>query len=167
MAHRHGSTGRSYTASRADREYHDGGAKYARSRADREYYHDRAKYRAAQTDETRRVERARRSTPYSHVDKYARAGRDKDVPYNPDEPQFVPSERNREYYARMLADGFQLVDAKPDPENVGIFQGIFALVDGVYPDIVSDEHRERHGFLTCMRGVQCMLERMAADALVI
>jgi hypothetical protein len=139
----HGNTGRHYTTGRADR-----------GRADRAYYDGGAKY-------------ASRSTPYSRADKYARAARDDDAPYNPDEPQFVPSERgrarSREYYASMLADGFRLVDAKPNPENVGIFQGIFALVDGVYPDIVSDEHRERHGFLTCMRGVQCMLERIAAD----
>ena len=135
MAHRHGNTGRHYTTGRADRAYYDD-AKYAR-----------------------------RNAPYtSRVDKYARAAHNDDAPYNPEEPQFVPSESSREYYASMLADGFRLVDARPNPENVGIFQGIFALVDGVYPDIVSDEHRERHGFLTCMRGVQCMLARMTADA---
>ncbi len=141
MAHRHGNTGRHYTTGRADREY----------------YHDNGKH-------------ARRNTPYTtgRVDKHARAARDDDAPYNPDKPQFVPSARSRarsrEYYACVLADGFRMVDAKPSPENVGIFQGIFALVDGVFPDIVSEEHRERHGFLTCMRGVQCMLARMTADA---
>jgi hypothetical protein len=159
MAHRHGNTGRPYTTGRADREYYrNDNGKYARmsapyttGRADREYH--------------RNDNGARRSAPYTtgRVDKHAR-----DDAYTPDKPQFVPSEhsraRTREYYASMLADVFQLVDAKPSPENVGIFQGIFALVDGVFPDIVSDEHRDRHGFLTCMRGVQCMLARMTAGA---
>ncbi len=82
-----------------------------------------------------------------------------DEQYDPERPQFVPSESSRAYYARILADGFRLVDEKPDATNVGIFQATFALVEGVDPGLVSAEHRARHEFLVCMRGVQCLLER--------
>ena len=106
-----------------------------------------------------REHRAHLSPKYSSHGERAR-----DEPYDPQRPQFVPSATRREHHARLLAEGFRLVDEKPDPENVGIFQGIFALVSSVDPELVSEEHRARHEFLACMRGVQCLLQRMAAPA---
>lgn len=95
---------------------------------------------------------------------YGRSAAPDHEPYNPEQPQFVPSDSSRGYYAHILAESFMLVDKKPSPGNVGIFQGIFALVDGACPGLVSKEHRARHEFLASMRGVQCLLDRMAAES---